>query len=63
MILSGVLNSLIMCFLNIEANSLIVIVLFIVIYLANLVNLSIITRTKLKAVSSLTLKDRSVIKL
>ena len=51
-----------MCFLNIEANYITVIVLFIVIYLANLVNLSIITKTKLKAVSSPALKGRSVIK-
>ena len=51
-----------MCFLNIEANSSAVIVLFIVIYLINLVNLFTITRTKLKAVSSPALKGRSVIK-
>ena len=51
-----------MCFLNIEANSLAVIVLFITIYLTNFVNLFIIIRIELKVVFSLVLKDKLVIK-
>ncbi len=51
-----------MRFLNIEANSLVVIVLFTVIYLANFINLFIIIRIELKVVLSLILKDKLVIK-
>ncbi len=62
MILSDVLKLLIMRFLNIKANSLVVIVLFIIIYLINFVNLFIIIRIKLKVVFFLTLEDKLVIK-
>ncbi len=51
-----------MRFLNTEANSLAVIVLFTVIYLINFVNLFIIIRIELKAVLSLILEDKLVIK-
>ncbi len=51
-----------MRFLNIEVNSLAVIVLFIIIYLVNFVNLFIIIRIELKAVLSLVLEDKLVIK-
>ncbi len=51
-----------MRFLNTEANSLAVIVLFTVIYLINFVNLFIIIRIELKVVFSLALKDKLVIK-
>ncbi len=43
-------------------NSLAVIVLFIIIYLANFINLFIIIRIELKAVLSLILKDKLIIK-
>ncbi len=62
MILFNVLKLLIMRFLNIDINSLIIIVLFTVIYLANFVNLSIIIRIKLKVVCSLILKNKLIIK-
>ncbi len=51
-----------MRFLNIDANSLTVIVLFIIIYLINFVNLFIIIRIELKAVLSLILENKLVIK-
>ncbi len=51
-----------MCFLNTKVNSLVVIVLFIIIYLINFVNLFIIIKIELKAVSSLILEDKLVIK-
>jgi len=51
-----------MRFLNIEANSLVVIVLFIIIYLINFMNLFIIIKIELKAVLSSVLKDKLVIK-
>ncbi len=51
-----------MRFLNINANSSAVIVLFIIIYLINFINLFIIIRIELKAVLSLILKDKLVIK-
>ncbi len=56
------LKSLIMRFLNTEANSSAVIVLFTAIYLANFMNLFIMIRIKLKAVLSSVLKDKLVIK-
>ncbi len=62
MILFGVLKSLIMRFLNTKTNSLAVIILFIVIYLANFVNLFIIIRIELKIVLCSALKDKLVIK-
>ncbi len=62
MILSNILKSLIICFLNIEVNSSVVIILFTVIYLINFINLFIIIRIKLKVVFSLILKDKLVIK-
>ncbi len=62
MILFNILKLLIMRFLNIKANSLVVIVLFIIIYLINFVNLFIIIRIELKAVLSLILEDKLVIK-
>ncbi len=51
-----------MRFLNTKANSLAVIVLFIIIYLINFVNLFIIIRIELKAVLSLILEDKLIIK-
>ncbi len=51
-----------MRFLNIDVNSLAVIILFTAIYLINFINLFIIIRIKLKAVLFLTLKDKLVIK-
>ncbi len=51
-----------MRFSNMKANSLVVIVLFIVIYLINFVNLFIIIRIELKVVFSLVLEDKLVIK-
>ncbi len=51
-----------MRFLNIKANSLIIIVLFTVIYLVNFINLFIIIRIKLKVVFSSALEDKLVIK-
>ncbi len=51
-----------MRFLNIEANSLTVIVLFTVIYLVNFVNLFIIIRIELKVIFSLILKSKLIIK-
>ncbi len=51
-----------MRFLNIKANSSVVIVLFTVIYLINFINLFIIIRIELKVVFSLVLKDKLVIK-
>ncbi len=51
-----------MRFLNIEVNSLAVIVLFIIIYLVNFVNLFIIIRIELKLIFSLILKDKLIIK-
>jgi len=62
MILFDILKLLIMRFLNINANSSAVIVLFIIIYLINFINLFIIIRIELKAVLSLILKDKLVIK-
>ncbi len=62
MILFNILKLLIIRFLNIEANSLIIIILFIVIYLTNFINLFIIIRIKLKVVFSLVLRDKLVIK-
>ncbi len=51
-----------MRFLNTKANSSAVIILFTAIYLINFINLFIIIKIKLKAVSSLTLEDKLVIK-
>ncbi len=51
-----------MRFLNINTNSSVVIVLFIIIYLINFINLFIIIRIELKAVFSLILKDKLIIK-
>jgi len=62
MILSDISKSLIMRFLNINTNSSVVIVLFIIIYLINFINLFIIIRIELKAVFSLILKDKLIIK-
>ncbi len=45
-----------------KANSSVVIILFTIIYLINFVNLFIIIRIELKAVLSLILEDKSVIK-
>ena len=62
MILFDILKSLIMHFLNIKVNSSAVIILFIVIYLVNFVNLFIIIRIELKLIFSLILKDKLIIK-
>jgi len=51
-----------MHFLNIKVNSSAVIILFIVIYLVNFVNLFIIIRIELKLIFSLILKDKLIIK-
>ncbi len=51
-----------MRFSNIKINSSVVIVLFIIIYLINFINLFIIIRIELKAVFFLVLEDKSVIK-
>ncbi len=51
-----------MFFLNIDINSLAVIILFTAIYFINFMNLFIMIRIELKAVLSLVLKDKLVIK-
>ena len=62
MILFDISKSLIMRFLNIKTNSLIIIILFTVIYLVNFVNLFIIIRIELKAVLSSALENKLIIK-
>ncbi len=62
MILFSILKLLIIYFLNIKANSSVIIILFTAIYLVNFVNLFIIIRIELKVVFSLVLENKLVIK-